>query len=56
MIRINKPDSNITYEDRYSSYAIIKNDNEEIAVVEMIGWAIYFLVVKLKKMRIHRKR
>lgn len=42
MIRINEPDSNITYEDRYSSYAIIKNDNEEIAVVEMIGWGYIF--------------
>ena len=56
MIRINKPDSNITYEDRYSSYAIIKNDNEEIAVVEMIGWGYIFPGGKLKKMRIHRKR
>lgn len=42
MIRINEPDSKITYEDRYSSYAIIKNDNEEIAVVEMIGWGYIF--------------
>lgn len=42
MIRINEPDSKITYEDRYSSYAIIKNNNEEIAVVEMIGWGYIF--------------
>ena len=42
MIRVNEPDSNITYEDRYSSYAIIKNDNEEIAVVEMVGWGYIF--------------
>ncbi len=49
MIRLNEPNPGIEYEDRLSSYAIIKNKKGQLVIVEMINWGFIFLGGKLEK-------
>jgi 8-oxo-dGTP diphosphatase len=49
MIKINEPNPNIKYEDRISSYGIIKNDKDQIAIVEHDNWGLIFLGGKVEE-------
>lgn len=49
MLIINEKDPQIEYEERFSSYGIIKNDQGQIAVVEVIDWGYIFVGGKIEK-------
>jgi len=49
MLKINDKDPNLEYEDRLSSYGIIKNDKGQILIVEMIGWGYIFVGGKIEE-------
>lgn len=48
MLRINEPIKNVKYNDRLSSYGIIKNDKGQLLVVEMVGWGFIFVGGKIE--------